>query len=127
MHTAANFAHAVMVSSRCVSLGSRIESAAVQPAKAFRGVSVAPVTNWAPIGRGMGTTLTAARTMGRHLQIVHVGDSRAYLLRDARLLRLTRDHTYVQWLVDNGRLSEQEAATFGARHLLVKCAWRRQR
>jgi len=69
--------------------------------------------------RGMGTTLTAARTMGRHLQIVHVGDSRAYLLRDARLLRLTRDHTYVQWLLDSGQLSEKEAADYGARHLLV--------
>src|SRR6185503_15751209 len=69
--------------------------------------------------RGMGTTLTAARTMGRHLQIVHVGDSRAYLLRDARLLRLTRDHTYVQLLVDSGQLSVEEAASFGARHLLV--------
>jgi len=69
--------------------------------------------------RGMGTTLTAARSMGRQLQIVHVGDSRAYLLRDARLLRLTRDHTYVQLLVDCGHLSEEEAASFGARHLLV--------
>jgi protein phosphatase len=69
--------------------------------------------------RGMGTTLTAARTMGRHLQIVHVGDSRAYLLHDARLLRLTRDHTYVQLLVDSGQLSKEEAANFGARHLLV--------
>ena len=69
--------------------------------------------------RGMGTTLTAARTMGRHLQIVHVGDSRAYLLRDGRLLRLTRDHTYVQLLLDSGQLSEEEAANFGARHLLV--------
>jgi protein phosphatase len=69
--------------------------------------------------RGMGTTLTAARTMGRHLQIVHVGDSRAYLLRDARLLRLTRDHTYVQLLLDSGQLSEKEAEEFGARHVLV--------
>ena len=69
--------------------------------------------------RGMGTTLTAARTMGRHLQIVHVGDSRAYLLRGARLLRLTRDHTYVQLLLDSGQLTEEEAANFGARHLLV--------
>src|SRR5688572_17624836 len=69
--------------------------------------------------RGMGTTLTAARTMGRHLQIVHVGDSRAYLLRDPRLLRLTRDHTYVQLLVDTGPLSEEEAARFAGRHLLV--------
>jgi len=69
--------------------------------------------------RGMGTTLTAARTMGRHLHIVHVGDSRAYLLRDERLLRLTRDHTYVQLLIDTGQLSEKEATAFGARHMLV--------
>jgi protein phosphatase len=69
--------------------------------------------------RGMGTTLTAARTMGRHLQVVHVGDSRAYLLRDARLLRLTRDHTYVQLLVDSGQLSQEEAADCGLRHVLV--------
>jgi len=69
--------------------------------------------------RGMGTTLTAARTMGRHLQIVHVGDSRAYLLRDARLLRLTRDHTYVQLLVDSGQLTAKEAAGFAARHVLA--------
>ena len=69
--------------------------------------------------RGMGTTLTAARIMGRHLQIVHVGDSRAYLLRSARLLRLTKDHTYVQLLLDSGQLTEEEAANFGARHLLV--------
>jgi PPM family protein phosphatase len=68
---------------------------------------------------GMGTTLTAARNLGRHLQIVHVGDSRAYLLRNARLHRLTRDHTYVQLLIDTGQLSEEEAAVFGARHVLV--------
>jgi serine/threonine protein phosphatase PrpC len=69
--------------------------------------------------RGLGTTLTAARTMGRDLQIVHVGDSRAYLLRDARLHRLTRDHTYVQLLVDSGQLTKEQAADFAARHLLV--------
>jgi protein phosphatase len=69
--------------------------------------------------RGMGTTLTLARIMGRHLQIVHVGDSRAYLLRGEHLHRLTRDHTYVQVLIDSGELSKEEAARFGARHLLV--------
>lgn len=72
-----------------------------------------------PDVRGMGTTLTAARIMGRHLQIVHVGDSRAYLLRDGRLHRLTRDHTYVQMLIDSGALTKEQAATFPARHLLV--------
>jgi PPM family protein phosphatase len=69
--------------------------------------------------RGMGTTLTAARMMARDLQIVHVGDSRAYLLRASHLLRLTRDHTYVQLLLDSGQLSEEEAKHFGARHVLV--------
>ena len=68
---------------------------------------------------GMGTTLTAVRNLGRHLQIVHVGDSRAYLFRDTRLHRLTRDHTYVQLLIDTGQLSKEEAVQFGARHLLV--------
>ena len=72
-----------------------------------------------PALRGMGTTMTTARTLGRHLQIVHVGDSRAYLLREGRLHRLTRDHTYVQLLVDTGQLSEEDAARSHARHLLV--------
>jgi serine/threonine protein phosphatase PrpC len=72
-----------------------------------------------PAYRGMGTTMTVARNMGRHLHIVHVGDSRAYLLREDRLHRLTRDHTYVQLLVDSGQLSKEEAAEFGARHVLV--------
>jgi len=69
--------------------------------------------------RGMGCTLTVARNLGRVLQISHVGDSRAYLLRKGHLLRLTRDHTYVQMLLDSGLMSEEEAATSRARHMLV--------
>jgi protein phosphatase len=69
--------------------------------------------------RGMGTTLTAARIMGDDLHVVHVGDSRAYLLRDSRLHRLTRDHTFVQLLVDSGQLSPEEGARSSARHMLV--------
>jgi PPM family protein phosphatase len=72
-----------------------------------------------PSVRGMGTTLTAARIRGHDLRVVHVGDSRAYLLREGHLHRLTRDHTYVQLLVDSGHLSKEEAARCGARHLLV--------
>lgn len=72
-----------------------------------------------PNVHGMGTTLTSVRNMGRHLQIAHVGDSRAYLLRDGRLHLLTRDHTYVQLLVDSGQLTEEQAVNFGARHVLV--------
>jgi protein phosphatase len=69
--------------------------------------------------RGMGTTLTAVRNLGRQLQVVHVGDSRAYLLRNDRLHRLTRDHTFVQLLIDSGQLTEEEAADFHMRHMLV--------
>ena len=68
---------------------------------------------------GMGTTLTIVRNMGRQLHIVHVGDSRAYLLRNSRLHHLTRDHTYVQLLIDSGQLSKEDAAGFSGRHILV--------
>src|SRR5262245_25347612 len=69
--------------------------------------------------RGMGTTLTAARSYGRDLLIVHVGDSRAYLCRAGRIMRLTKDHTYVQMLVDCGQLKPAEAATSKIRHILT--------
>lgn len=69
--------------------------------------------------RGMGSTLTVARNFGRVLQIAHVGDSRAYLLRAGQLHRLTRDHTYVQLLVDSGLMSPEEAETSKSRHILV--------
>jgi len=69
--------------------------------------------------KGMGSTLTSARSCGRDLLIVHVGDSRAYLFRGGRLERLTRDHTYAQMLVDAGHLSEGDAALSRFRHVLV--------
>jgi len=69
--------------------------------------------------RGMGTTLTAARIMGEDLHVVHVGDSRAYMLREGRLHRLTRDHTFVQLLIDSGQMSPEEGARSSQRHMLV--------
>jgi protein phosphatase len=69
--------------------------------------------------RGMGSTLTAARSLGRDLMIVHVGDSRAYLFRAGHLHRLTKDHTYAQMLVDCGRLDECDVASSGVRHILT--------
>jgi PPM family protein phosphatase len=68
---------------------------------------------------GMGTTLTAARSLGRDLVITHVGDSRAYLLRDRALLRLTRDHTFAQLLVDAGQLAPGDVADSSYRHVLT--------
>ena len=69
--------------------------------------------------RGMGSTLTAARSFGRDLLIAHVGDSRAYLFRAGRLHRLTKDHTYAQLLVDTGQLSPGDVAHSGQRHILT--------
>src|SRR4030095_8338461 len=69
--------------------------------------------------RGMGTTLTSARSFGRDLFITHVGDSRAYLLRAGYLHRLTRDHTYAELLVDCGQLAPADVASSSHRHVLT--------
>jgi PPM family protein phosphatase len=70
--------------------------------------------------RGMGTTLTAVLEAGSRLALIHVGDSRAYLLREGRLERITRDHTLVQSLIDAGRLTDQEAASHPQRNVLTR-------
>ncbi|GGQ10960.1 MerR family transcriptional regulator [Streptomyces roseolilacinus] len=67
-----------------------------------------------------GTTLTAMLWTGSRLALVHVGDTRAYLLRDGRLFRVTHDHTVVQAMVDEGRLTPEEAASHPQRALLLR-------
>ena len=70
--------------------------------------------------RGMGTTLTAVVHADGRLGLVHVGDSRGYLMRGGKLERITRDHTLVQSLIDAGRLSDHEAATHPQRNVLTR-------
>ncbi|WP_329313971.1 MerR family transcriptional regulator [Streptomyces sp. NBC_01262] len=67
-----------------------------------------------------GTTLTAMLLAGSQLALVHIGDSRAYLLRDGELFQITHDHTLVQSMVDDGRLTPEEAASHPQRSLLLK-------
>ncbi len=67
-----------------------------------------------------GTTLTALLWTGSQLALVHIGDSRAHLLREGELFQITHDHTRVQSLVDEGRLSPAEAASHPQRSLLVR-------
>ena len=67
-----------------------------------------------------GTTLTALLWSGSELGLVHIGDSRAYLLRDDELFRITHDHTVVQAMVDEGKLTEEEVATHPQRMLLLQ-------
>jgi serine/threonine protein phosphatase PrpC len=59
---------------------------------------------------GTSTTVTAALFDGRRIGVAHVGDSRGYLLRDGTLSQLTKDHTFVQSLIDEGRITEDERA-----------------
>jgi protein phosphatase len=68
---------------------------------------------------GMGTTLTVAYSVGTSLYIVHVGDSRAYLLREGKLRQLTRDHTWVQEQVDKGLISPQDAKRSRFRNVIT--------
>ncbi|MGW3246948.1 MerR family transcriptional regulator [Streptomyces sp. NPDC001070] len=67
-----------------------------------------------------GTTLTALLWTGEQLALVHIGDSRAYLLRGGGLFLITHDHTMVQSMVDEGRLTAAEAASHPQRSLLVR-------
>jgi protein phosphatase len=69
---------------------------------------------------GMGTTMTLACSLGANLILAHVGDSRAYLLRSGALHLLTRDHTLVQELVDQGVVCPEHAAKHPFRHVLTR-------
>ena len=69
---------------------------------------------------GMGTTLTAVLFSGSKFGMVHIGDSRAYLLRKGEFAQITKDDTYVQMLVDEGRVSPEEASSHPQRSLLTR-------
>jgi serine/threonine protein phosphatase PrpC len=73
-----------------------------------------------PALEGMGTTLTALLSSGTRLGIAHVGDSRGYLLRDGEFSQLTHDQTLVQRMVDEGRLTEEQAEVHPQRSLLTQ-------
>ncbi len=70
--------------------------------------------------RGMGTTLTIAVLSGKQFFFGHVGDSRAYLLRESKLSQLTEDHSYVAEMVKEGALSPQEAEVHPQRSVLTR-------
>ncbi|MGN6793801.1 MAG: PP2C family protein-serine/threonine phosphatase [Streptosporangiaceae bacterium] len=73
-----------------------------------------------PATEGMGTTLTALLWSGDEVALCHIGDSRAYLLRDGVFHQITHDHTLVQSLVDEGRLTPEAAASHPQRSLVMR-------
>ncbi|MDX6256561.1 MAG: family protein phosphatase [Frankiales bacterium] len=69
---------------------------------------------------GMGTTLTAMLIAGTRVGLLHIGDSRAYLLRDGELTQITHDHTLVQSFVDEGRITLEQASSHPQRALILR-------
>src|SRR3954454_4996074 len=73
-----------------------------------------------PEVRGMGTTVTAAGVFGRDLYLAQIGDSRAYLIRGAEAIQLTKDQSLMQRLVDAGELTETEAEQSERRNIILQ-------
>ena len=69
---------------------------------------------------GMGCTATAVLIKGEHMAVAHVGDSRAYLLHEGRLVRVTHDHSFVEELVDAGEITEDEARVHPSRSVITR-------
>ena len=69
---------------------------------------------------GMGTTVTAVALVAGYWVVAHIGDSRAYLLRDGHLSRITCDHSYVQHLIDTGRITPAETKNHPQRNVVMR-------
>ena len=83
-------------------------------------VNIGRLVDADPALDGTSTTATVALFDGSRVGIGHVGDSRAYLFRDGELSQLTKDHTFVQSLIDEGRISEEESRVHPHRNLILK-------
>jgi PPM family protein phosphatase len=94
---------------------SALDQAVNEADAALRGI-----TRDDPSMEGAGSTLTAMLWSGSRLGLVHVGDCRAYVLRDGELFQITHDHTQVQSLIDEGRLTPEEAVSHPQRSLLLR-------
>ncbi|MCK8680533.1 MerR family transcriptional regulator [Streptomyces lichenis] len=101
------------------SLLGALQDAVEQAGRAVRSITAEGGDGDGP-GEEAGTTLTALLWTGSRLALAHVGDSRAYLLRDGELFQITHDHTLVQSMVDEGRLSPDEAGSHPQRSLLTR-------
>ena len=92
-----------------------LEDAVQQASTAVGGIAEAGSGEHRP-----GSTVTAMLWSGSQLALVHVGDCRAYLLRDGEMFQITHDHTVVQSLLDEGRITPEEAASHPQRSLLLR-------
>ncbi|MCX5084510.1 protein phosphatase 2C domain-containing protein [Streptomyces sp. NBC_00401] len=99
---------------------SLLEDAVEEAKRAVHGVPSAGSSSDEASRAAVGTTLTAMLWTGAQLALVHIGDSRVYLLRAGELFQITHDHTLVQSMVDEGRISPEEALSHPQRSLLTR-------
>jgi serine/threonine protein phosphatase PrpC len=97
-----------------VGRGERVAAALSQAHKAIQEMGAAPS------GERMGATAVAVTFRGRHAQITWMGDSRAYLFRDGKLEQLTKDHSFVQELIDAGAITSAEAEKHPNRNVVTR-------
>ena len=76
-----------------------------------------------PEYNGMGTTIVAAALSEERFTIAHVGDSRAYLIRDGKIIQLTEDHSLVNELVKSGEISEEMAVNHPRKNIFDSLGW----
>jgi serine/threonine protein phosphatase PrpC len=101
-------------------LGSAEASSALLQRISTANDELAEMAKAEPSLHGMGTTLIAILRSNNKLVIAHIGDSRAFLARDGKLVQITKDHSFVQSLVDEGRITEDEAIGHPQRSLVTR-------
>ena len=100
-------------------LASPIADGLAQAVKAA-DTDISELVRYDPDLSGMGTTICAAGFDGHELAFVHIGDSRAYLWRDNTMTQLTHDHSFVQQLIDQGQLTQEQARLHPKRSLVMR-------
>ncbi len=122
-HAAGEVASAATITTISVLDGERLGGdlvSALEDAVARANLRLQELIISDPAIEGMGTTLTALLWADGYAAICHIGDSRAYLLRDGQFVQITHDHTLVQSLVDEGKITEDDIATHPHRSLLLR-------
>ena len=101
-------------------LGGRDASSALLECISTANAELGDQMNADPHLDGMGTTLIAVLRAGDKIVLAHIGDSRAFLVRDGVVTQITKDHSFVQSLVDEGRITQDEAQTHPQRSLVTR-------
>lgn len=123
-HAGGDIASSTVIS-EVVDLDSDAVSAGEAPRRLGEALSranseIAGLIDATPELEGMGTTVTALMRSRNKLFLAHIGDSRAYLARGGRVTQITRDHSFVQTLIDEGRITEEEASTHPQRSVVTR-------